>query len=878
MKKELEKIYNPQKTETKIYKIWEDSGYFNPDNLVLKEDAPCYTIVLPPPNITAILHVGHSVTIAIEDLLIRYHRLRGFRALWIPGTDHAAIATQSVVEKKLFKEKGLTRHDLGKEKFLETVWLFVNETQKNILQQIKKMGASLDWSRLAFTLDEPRRQAVSQMFIEMYRAGAIYRGERIVNWCPRCQSTLADDEVDHQEHGTKLYTFKYDDYFPISISTTRPETKLGDTAVAVNPKDERYKKFIGQKYQVNFCGQQLDITIIGDYEVDPSFGTGALGVTPAHSMVDWQMAEKNQLNIIKVINEQGLIKNGFGEYSGLSVAVARHKIIEKLYQLNLLEKEEEIVNSLSLCYRCDTAIEPLPSKQWFVGVNNQLACLKQKSLKEMALAVVTNNEIEFIPERFTKRYRDWMDNLHDWCISRQIWFGHPIPAWHRGEEIVVSLEKPVGDGWQPDPDTLDTWFSSGMWTFSTLGWPNNLNNEQKKGDLAKFHPTQILETGYEILTLWVSRMIMMSLFALKERPFNKVYLHGMILDAHGKKMSKSKGNGVDPVVEIEKYGADALRLALLMGATPGNDSRYSTEKVEAKRNFINKLWNISRFILSSKDDEENNQLNNNSLADDWIHQQLIITSEIVSKHLDQHCFSLAAEELLDFTWNRLADWYLEIAKVEKNKKVFLVALLKKLLILWHPFIPFVTEEIWLSFNDGLLMVERWPLDSDRPIMKKETQEITYIAEEIKRLQEIIVAIRNARSINKIDVTTKLRAIIYAGKHAAKLLKQRDLILNLKTGLSSLEILTEGPEVKEAISLVVGEITIYLIGDETKKIDNEKLKKELNVQEKLVAQQKQKLSNQDFLERAPAKIVLLEKSKLVDYEIELNKLKNLLKEL
>ncbi|MCK5081055.1 MAG: valine--tRNA ligase, partial [Candidatus Moranbacteria bacterium] len=592
----LAKTYSPKKNEEKIYKYWGDSGKFNPDNLDLPKNAKPYTIILPPPNITDKLHLGHSSMLAIEDLLIRYHRMNGYRTLWLPGTDHAAIATQNVVEKKLLKEKKQTRHDIGREKFMEEAWKFMKTTQSTILNQARRMGASLDWSRLAFTLDDQRKTAVEKMFIDMHEAGAIYRGKRIVNWCPHCQSTLADDEVEYKAEKSILYTFKYDKNFPITISTTRPETKLGDTAIAVNPKDSRYKDLIGKTFKANFCGIDLEIKIIADHEVDMNFGTGALGVTPAHAIIDWQIAQRNDLKTIQVINEQGKIKNGFKKFSGKSALETRKEIVKKLVRSDLIIKEEEIENNISICYRCNTIIEHLPSEQWFISVDKKLEKLGGKSLKEKALEVSRTKEIEFIPARFTKRYQDWMENLHDWCISRQIWLGHQIPAWYKDDEIKVQVKTP-GSGWVRDLDTLDTWFSSGMWTFSTLGWPNNFKDNEKSGDLTKFHPTQVLNTGYEILTLWVSRMIMMSLFAVNEIPFEKVYLHGMILDQHGKKMSKSKGNGIDPIEMIEKYGTDAVRLSLLIGSTAGNDMKMSERKIEGYRNLINKIWNIARFVL-----------------------------------------------------------------------------------------------------------------------------------------------------------------------------------------------------------------------------------------------------------------------------------------
>jgi len=867
MKQELDKVYNPQEQEDKIYQKWEESGYFNPDNLGLSARAKTYTIVLPPPNVTDKLHVGHASTVAIEDLLIRYYRLRGYRTLWLPGTDHAAIATQNVVERKLLKEQHKTRHDLGRDRFLQEVWKFLETTQTTILHQIKKMGASLDWSRLAFTLDESRQLAVRTMFKEMYEEEAIYRGERIVNWCPRCHSTLADDEVEYKEQPTKLYTFKYDLNFPIIISTTRPETKLGDTAVAVNPRDPRYKKYIGDEYEVNFVGQKLNIKIIADHNVEINFGTGALGVTPAHSMVDWQMAQHNNLPSIKVIDENGFIRDGFGAFSGLSVIQAREKIVDNLRQQGLIQKEEEIVNNLSVCYRCGTAIEPLPSKQWFVSVDKKIKKLGM-SLKEKAIQVVEKNKIRFVPDRFQKKYLDWMHNLHDWCISRQIWFGHQIPVWYRQDEVFVGLDKPAGDGWIQDNDTLDTWFSSGMWTFSTLGWP------EKTRDLKQFHPTQVLETGYEIITLWVSRMIMMSLFALQEIPFETVYLHGLILDKQGKKMAKSKGNGIDPLDMTTRYGADATRLSLLMGSTPGNDARFSEDKVEAKRNFINKLWNISRFILSSVDEKYFSVSANkipvtSTLADQWIVEELIDLMQKVTQRLDNFEFSLAADDLNEFTWNKLADWYLEIAKVEKNKDEILIYILKNLLILWHPFIPFVTEAIWQSFNDNLLMVANWP-------KVKKIKNTT--SSDINLLQSIIVAIRNARSEHRIEPAQKLQSIIYGHRFTKLLLSQKNIIQNLKTGLSSIEIKEQGEKIAGAIMIPLGDIEIYLLGA----VDNEKEKtrllKEQENLEKLITLQEQKLSNQEFVSRAPDKIVAGEKEKLVNYQQELVKIKNIISSL
>ena len=871
MKNELAKIYDSSLFEDSIYDKWEKSGFFNPDNLDLPESAPTYTIILPPPNITAKLHMGHSAMLAIEDLMVRYHRQNGYRALWLPGTDHAAIATQNMVEKKIMAETGKTRHDLGREAFLIEVDKYIREIQATILNQTRKMGASLDWSRLAFTLDEKRQEAVKKMFLDMYAEGVIYRGERIVNWCPRCQSTLADDEVEYKEQTAQLYTFKYSADFPIAISTTRPETKLGDTAVAVNPKDERYKQYIGQEIAAEFCGQPLKLKIIGDYKVEMDFGTGALGVTPAHSTVDWQMAEANNLEIVKVINEEGEIRDGFGGFTGLSSLAAREKIVAELKAAGLMIKEEEIVNNLSCCYRCGSVIEPLPSRQWFISVDKPLARLQGKSLKEAALAVATEDKIKFLPDRFGKRYRDWMENLHDWCISRQIWFGHSIPAWYKGEEVYVGKEAPEGEGWLPDNDTLDTWFSSGMWTFSTLGWPDNFQNGVKTGDLARFHPTQVLETGYEILTLWVSRMVMMSMFALGEVPFETVYLHGTILDKAGKKMSKSKGNGVDPLEVIAKYGADAVRLSLLMGATPGNDARYNEEKVESKRNFINKLWNISRFILSDLDEAS---LGTSvevmpaavTLADRWILGELMATRRTVDAAIRNFEFSNAADDLYDFTWNKLADWYLEAAKIEKDKAPILIYILKNLLIMWHPFIPYVTEVIWSSFNDDLLMTQQWPA-------LKETDKIPD-GDKFKFICEAIAAIRNGRSENKIEPARKVKAVV-VGTGASLLSEQAALICGLRTGVESVEISETAP-IEAAIKVVIGKTEIYLLGAIDPEKEKIRLEKEKDNLLKLISGLSARLDNEEFVSRAPAAVVQVEKDKLARYQAELSNINEALR--
>lgn len=868
MKQDIPKAYNPSDYEEKIYQLWEKSGFFNPDNLLVPEDAPAYTIILPPPNITDKLHVGHAATIAIEDLLVRYHRLRGFRTLWLPGTDHAAIATQNVVEKKLLKEEGKTRHDLGREKFLEAVQSFVKVTQSTILEQTRKLGASLDWSRLAFTLDDSRQQAVRRLFVDMYKAGAIYRGERLVNWCPRCHSTLADDEVDHKEELGKLYWIKYG---PFVLATSRPETKLGDTAVAVHPDDKRYQSLIGQEVDIEGVLGKFKVKIVADKAVDVNFGSGAIKVTPAHSFVDNEIAARHNLVSKKIIDEDGRMMANCGKYQGLTTKEAREAIVADMQAMGLIDHiEDAYLHNLSVCYRCGTVIEPLPSKQWFVAVDKKLERLEGKSLKEAALLAAASKQVEFIPNRFAKRYGDWMENLHDWCVSRQIWFGHQIPVWYRGEEIYVGEEAPQDAGWLQDRDTLDTWFSSGMWTFSTLGWPNNFINGKKTGDLAKFHPTQVLETGYEIITLWVSRMIMMSLFAIGEIPFEKVYLHGMILDKDGKKMSKSKGNGVDPADMIIKYGADALRLSLLTGATPGNDSRFSEEKLEAKRNFINKLWNISRYILSTLEDGDFNQDQAPkvaTLADKWILNQLTATIKTVSERLDSCEFSLAAEELDSFTWEKLADWYLEIAKIEGQKSELLVYILRTILKLWHPFIPYVSEAIWSQFNHSLLLVAKWPAVADGDDIN--------LNSDMDRLVELIKNIRDARSQNSIEPAKKLDAVIVGSVEERAIMEEQvNLIKGLKTGLGKISFASELAPESSSIIILCGALEVHLLAARDELKEKARLAKEKANLEKMIFSLENKLANAEFKERAPQNIVSAEEDRLATYKQELEKINNL----
>jgi valyl-tRNA synthetase len=710
MNEKFLKPYNPAETEDRIYKVWEESGFFNPDNLPDAHKEP-YSIILPPPNATGTLHVGGALMTVIEDIIIRYKRQNGYKTLWLPGTDHAAIATNSKVEKILQKEEGKSRHDLGREEFIKKVESFVEETRGTIKHQIKKMGASLDWSREAFTLDDKRNLAVRTAFKEMYEAGLIYRGTRVINWDPKGQTTISDDEIVYQERDAVLYTFKYSKDFPISISTTRPETKLGDTAVAVHPDDARYKEFVGKTYNANFAGANLSIKVVADESVDPEFGTGALGVTPAHSQIDAEIAKRHKLESIQVINEFAKISLPIEGLQNEKVVAAREKIVEWLRTEGLLEKEGNIKQNVSTAERTGGIIEPLPKLQWFVDVNKSIEKRGGKSLKELMQESVSSGAIEILPERFEKVYYHWIENLHDWNISRQIWYGHRIPAWYKGSEVFVGTDAPVGDGWTQDEDTLDTWFSSGLWTFSTLGWPDETN------DLKTFHPTDLLETGYDILFFWVARMILMSQFFMGEVPFKTVYLHGLVRNAKGEKISKSLGGNVDPLEIIGKYGTDALRMALVVGVGPGADSRLSDDKLKAYKNFANKVWNISRFILENTEGASDGAVELESSDKDFLNEFEEFKKDI-TKDLDEYRLHLAAEKLYHYIWHKLADVIIEDAKKKikegnENGKASSQWLLKKILndclILLHPFMPFITEEIWQTMGkQKLLMIEEWP--------------------------------------------------------------------------------------------------------------------------------------------------------------------------
>ncbi|MFA6253549.1 MAG: valine--tRNA ligase [Patescibacteria group bacterium] len=823
---DLPKTYEPAQHEKEIYQLWLDSGFFNPDNL--RTDGPAFTISMPPPNATGILHIGHAAGLAIEDAVIRYKRLQGYKALWLPGTDHASIATQTKVEKILATE-GTDRHTLGRDKFLERVKQYVADSQGTIREQIRRMGSSCDWSRERYTFDDGLSRAVNEAFIRMYNDGLIYRGHRIVNWCPRCTSTLADDEVEYEEQQGKLYYIKYG---PFVVATTRPETKLADTGVAVHPDDSRYQKYIGQSLDIDLAGHKIKVKVFADSSVDPKFGSGVIGVTPGHSMVDYDFATKYGLEIIKLIDEQGKILVSGGKYAGQTTIEARNNFVADLQAVGQIEKIEDIVNNLSICYRCQTPIEPLTSEQWFVAVDKKIPH-RDKSLKELAVEVIKHKDIRIMPHRFEKTYFHWMENLHDWCISRQLWWGHRIPIWYTADQQIIvahdeaeAKTKANGKDITQDQDTLDTWFSSALWTFSTLGWPDNSK------DLQLYHPTVLMETGYDIIFFWVARMILMTEYLLNDKPFALVYLHGMVRDKEGKKMSKSLGNGLDPIEMIDKFGADALRLSTIIGTAPGNDFRIYEEKIAGYRNFVNKLWNISRFIFSSveKIKRIESEPKPKTLADAWILSEYNDLVEQITSNFHRYDLSSAGEKLYEFTWSKLADWYLELAKFEKNKDEILLYILERLLILWHPFTPFVTEQIWKQFEaPHLMIVEHWP-----KVGNQDQEAIKAFAE----LMELVAMIRNLKAENKMRGADKPDCYI----ENDFLIKESKLTAAYLAGVTLQNSVIDGVKFNTSHG--------YFIINLHKPLKEQ----ELESMKKYITDLEAKLANKAFTENAPRQIV------------------------
>lgn len=715
------KPYNPLETEPRIYKMWEESGFFNPDNLPERHQEP-FCIIMPPPNVTGILHMGHALMLTTEDIMIRYQRMLGKKVLYLPGTDHAAIATQSKVEKEIAKKEGKNRFELGREELLKKVTEFAQNSHDTIVAQLKTLGASCDWSREAFTLDEKRNLAVRTVFKKMYDDGLIYRGHRIVNWDPKGQTTISDDEIVYTEEKTKFYYLKYG---PFIIATARPETKFGDKYVVMHPDDKRYSQYKdGQKIDLEWINGPISATIIKDEVIDMEFGTGVMTITPWHSKEDFEISQRHNLDKQQIIDKYGKLLPVAGEFAGMKITDAREKIIEKLKAKGLVEKEEDYVHNIATAERTGGKVEPQIMNQWFVAVNkkftipyseiNEIKTGQETTLKEIMKSAVDLGQIKIIPDYFGKTYFHWIDKLNDWCISRQIWYGHRIPVWYRNDEIFCGTKAPTGNDWLQDEDTLDTWFSSAMWTFSTLGWP------EKTKDLELYHPTDVLETGYEIIFFWVARMIMMTGYNLGTIPFKNVYFHGTVRDGQGRRMSKSLGNGMDPIEVAQKFGMDAGRIALIIGTAPGTDSKISEDKIRGYKNFANKIWNITRFVLTSIEGLDLETKPELKEKDQKILAELNTIAKDITTDIDEYRLYIAAEKIYHYIWHTFADIIIEESKsalngtdevAKRSIQYTLYEVLKTSLKLLHPFMPFVTEEIWSSLphkNKKMLMIETWP--------------------------------------------------------------------------------------------------------------------------------------------------------------------------
>ncbi|ADL42362.1 valyl-tRNA synthetase [Caldicellulosiruptor obsidiansis OB47] len=857
----MQKVYNPKEVEDRLYKMWLDKKYFHAKIDYSKKP---FTIVIPPPNITGQLHMGHALNNTIQDILIRFKRMQGYCALWLPGTDHASIATEAKIVEKM-KEEGLTKEMIGREKFLERAWEWKRVYGGRIIEQLKKLGASCDWDRERFTMDEGLSNAVKEVFVRLYEKGLIYKGERMINWCPTCHTTISDAEVEYEEKKGKLYYIKYpakDNSYYVIVATTRPETMLGDTAVAVNPNDQRYKHLIGKTVVLPLVNRE--IPIIADDYVDMEFGTGVVKITPAHDPNDFEIGQRHNLPMVQVIDTKGYMNENAGKYSGQERYEARKNIINDLKDLGLLVKEEDYTHNVGHCYRCSTVIEPLVSKQWFV---------KMKPLAKPAIRVVKEGKIKFIPERFEKIYFNWMENIKDWCISRQLWWGHRIPAYYCRdcENMMVSREevkvcsKCGSSNVYQDEDTLDTWFSSALWPFSTLGWP------EETEDLKYFYPTDVLVTAYDIIFFWVARMIFSALEHMGKEPFKYVLIHGIVRDAQGRKMSKSLGNGIDPLEVIEKYGADALRFTLVTGISPGNDTRFHMEKVEANRNFANKIWNAARFVLMNLDIDTSFKPDESkfTFTERWILSRLDTLISEVTENLEKFEIGIAAQKLYDFIWDEFCDWYIEMSKptlynkeASNNKEVqyVLLTVLTDILKLLHPFMPFVTEEIYLNLPhvEESLVIATWP----RPRGYKYLEDIQMV----EKLVELIRTLRNLR-VEK-DIKPDIKPKVYIKTDDFSMVNQLNLweiYVKRLANFDQVIISNEVPEDSIALVLSWGVAYVKLkeivdIQAELKRLlgEKERLLKEVERSEKL-------LNNQNFLQKAPEKVINEEKEKYERYK-------------
>ena len=848
MAKELAKAYNPQEFEDRIYDFWLKGNYFHAE---VDKDKKPYTIVMPPPNITGQLHMGHALDETLQDILIRYKRMQGYSALWLPGTDHASIATEAKIVEAMAKE-GLAKEDLGREKFLERAWDWKKEYGGRICDQLKKLGSSCDWERERFTLDEGCSKAVKEVFVKLYEKGLIYRGERIINWCPHCCTSISDAEVEFSEQEGNFWHIRYpikdsDEY--VEIATTRPETLLGDTAVAVNPNDERYKNIVGKMLILPIVGRE--IPVVADDYVEMDFGTGCVKITPAHDPNDFEVGLRHNLPVINVMDDTAHMNENAGKYQGMDRYECRKAIVHDLEEGGFLVKIEPHVHNVGTCYRCKTTVEPKVSKQWFV---------KMKPLAEPAIECVKDGRTKFIPERFEKIYFHWMENIKDWCISRQLWWGHRIPAWYCADcgEVIVSREEPHtcpkcgSTKLSQDEDTLDTWFSSALWPFSTLGWPD------KTPELEYFYPTNTLVTGYDIIFFWVARMIFSACEQMGCPPYDTVFIHGIVRDEKGIKMSKSLGNGIDPLKVIDQYGADALRFFLATGNSPGNDMRFSEKRVEASRNFANKLWNASRFVHMNIDDfnVENKLPEKLETEDKWILNEFNKVTKEINENLEKFELGVAVQKLYDFIWDCYCDWYIELAKsrlqsdeqTAQNARQVLVWVLEKTLRLLHPFMPYITEEIWQTLpHDGeTIMLSKYP-EYD------ENLDFPQAAKEMESVMDAIKAIRNRRQ--EMNVPPSRKAKVYIATKLEDVFANGSKFICKLASASEVEI-GESFEIEGAVTVVTTDAKIYIPMDELvdKAAETARLKKELAATEKLLAQSEGKLNNQGFISKAPEKVV------------------------
>ncbi|MCH3971671.1 MAG: valine--tRNA ligase [Oscillospiraceae bacterium] len=849
MSRELAKTYNPGEVEDRIYDFWMQGGYFHAEPDPKKKP---YTIVIPPPNITGQLHLGHAMDETLQDILIRWRRMQGYSALWVPGTDHASIATEAKIVEAMRKE-GLTKEQIGREAFLKRAWAWKDKFGGRIDQQLRKLGVSCDWQRERFTLDEGCSKAVREVFVRLYDKGLIYRGERIINWCPHCKTTISDAEVEFEEKDGSFWHIRYpfkDGSGCLELATTRPETMLGDTAVAVHPDDERYKDIVGKTLILPLVGRE--IPVVADEYVEKDFGTGVVKITPAHDPNDFEVGRRHNLEVINVMNEDGSINENGGKYAGMSGLDARKQIVKELDEQGYLVSIEPIKHNVGTCYRCHSTIEPRVSKQWFV---------KMEPLAKPAIEAVRSGKVRFIPERMEKIYYNWMENIRDWCISRQLWWGHRIPAWYCddcGETVVArtapdTCPKCGGHHLHQDSDTLDTWFSSALWPFSVLGWPD------KTKDLSYYFPTNTLVTGYDIIFFWVARMIFSSLEQTGEVPFHTVFFHGLVRDSQGRKMSKSLGNGIDPLKVIDQYGADALRFTLITGISPGNDTRYSDERVQASRNFANKIWNASRFILMNIEgkDVPNALPKTLTMEDKWILDSFNTLAKEINDNLEKFEFGIAAQKLHDFIWDKFCDWFIEIAKIRlqsgdeqaaQQVRQVLVWVMTRTLALLHPFMPYITEEIWqtLPHTGDALMMAKYPA-YDAALS---------FPQDAAKMESIMAAVRGVRNRrSEMNVEPSRKTVLYIATEKQDVFRAGEAIFKRLAYASGIQV-APSFDLEGAVTIVTSDAKVYIQMDELvdKKAERARLEKELATAQKGYQNAAAKLKNEKFMSKAPEKVV------------------------